>query len=297
MPIKNAAGVLAGARLQEIREKDARIAELEDIRGEYDRHVRHCRDKLTEERLVNQGNLAAANGFRDRAEKAEKELMRFEKKAWSLLNRAEAAEARVKELEKARDKWITTYSKGMAEERARVREATERAEKAEADRDWNLSVSRSHRDAVKKAEAHVKELEAENARLWDNLAARDSELDDTPETFTAPDGHVSRVGQRVWVPVEASYGTIRGFIGDSGLVWVDMPDERLVLGAEDLRRVYDGSEEPDVPVGTVLRDKDGDRIVKLGNGWLIENKSLEWRCPWNWPDTESGPYVEVLDGD
>src|SRR5690606_2687043 len=164
---------------------------------------------------------------------AEDRLKEVDSDRWGLLNRAEDAEARAKELER---------QLFDMEGRRTARE---------------LGLKKR----VDKAEARVRELEAENARLERALRDEISKearqvfgVDDAPDIFTAPDGRVFRVGQRVWHIWDepGEFGHVTDING--GFPLVQFQDSEDQTHPDNLRRVWDGSEEPNVPVGTVLRD-------------------------------------------
>src|SRR5690606_3475930 len=187
-------------------------------------------------------------------------------------------------------------------------EANKRAEKAEArlkevDSDrWGLL------NRAEDAEARVRELEAENARLERALRDEISKearqvfgVDDAPDTFTAPDGRVFRVGQRVKGVLSGLFSTIVGVNGNGLITKYKSGIANTGVPAENLRRVWDGTEEPGVPVGTVLRDSYGCYLERLsGTRWELQNEkgdpldNDEWI---NLDGEQFRPYVEVLPGD
>src|SRR5690606_4141091 len=149
-------------------------------------------------------------------------------------------------------------------------------------------------------------------RIWEEqkraeaAEARVRELEKThaPDTFTAPDGRVFRVGQRVWHIWDepGEFGHVTDING--GFPFVQFRDANDQTHPDNLRRVWDGLEEPDVPVGTVLRDSYGCYLERLsGTRWeprwelrdekgdLIDND--EWV---NLDGEQFRPYVEVLPG-
>src|SRR5690606_16168907 len=223
-----------------------------------------------------------------RAKKAEADLSyyktaskNFEDCYWAANKRAEKAEARAKELERQ-----------LFDMEGR-RTARELGLKKRAD----------------KAEARVRELEAENERLAERYRKLEAFyelrelLDDDLDTFTAPDGRVFRVGQRVWHIWDepGEFGHVTDINGGFPLVQFPLQDANDQTHPDNLRRVWDGSEEPDVPVGTVLRDSYGCYLERLSaTRWELQTEkgdpvdNDEWA---NLDGEQFRPYVEVLPGD
>ena len=148
----------------------------------------------------------------------------------------------------------------------------------------------------------------EQARRAEKAEARVRELEKThaPDTFTAPDGRVFRVGQ--WVNVHHPSGhRSSGWVVSGPNVhrvdWVAIraerdPENEWGQPMANLRRVWDGTEEPGVPVGTVLRDSEGDHWEKTARGqWVWVAVPGDFPAPWGQGMRKYGPYVEVLPGD
>lgn len=187
---------------------------------------------------------------------------------------------------------------------AAMRERSEAAEARVRDLEFQLEGAT---ESLEEARGRVGELEAENERLakrYRKLGAfyelREL-LDDDLATFTAPDVRKFRVGQRVWCTAEREYGTVASLSGS--VAWIDYPRDRAMSSLSNLRRVWDGSEEPDVPVGTVIRGADG---FYLRKGWagfwsLWHSGTAKWGSPLPWDDWDHGEdilrYVEHLPGD
>lgn len=215
-------------------------------------------------------------------------------------------DARIAELERQLSeasrnaKWMADANQKFEvriwEEQKRAEAAEARLKDANSDR-WKLLLRAEDTDAevhdlqrrAKKAEARVRELEKTH----------------TPDTFTAPDGRAFRVGQRVWHIWDepGEFGHVTDING--GFPFVQFRDANDQTHPDNLRRVWDGLEEPDVPVGTVLRDSYGCYLERLhGTRWepcwelrdekgdLVDND--EWI---NLDGEQFRPYVEVLPGD
>src|SRR5690606_37431951 len=138
---------------------------------------------------------------------------RFEVRNWEEQKRAEAAEARLKDVDGDRWKLLLRAEDADAE----VHDLQVRAKKAEADLSYYKTASENFEDsyweANKRAEAAEKRAEQaeidrsellkyyeryqEAAKRAEAAEARVRELEKThaPDTFTAPDGRVFRVGQ------------------------------------------------------------------------------------------------------
>src|SRR5690606_36566737 len=122
------------------------------------------------------------------------------------------------------------------------------------------------------AEARIRELEREyclKARWvgfgWQVKADQD--------TFTAPDGRTFNVGQKVWHIWDepGEFGHVTDING--GFPLVQFQDSEDQTHPDNLRRVWDGSEEPNVPVGAVLRDSYGCYLERLsGTRWELQNE-------------------------
>lgn len=137
--------------------------------------------------------------------------------------------------------------------------------------------------------------EAQAAGLYDDPKASEPVDTRDEDTFTAPDGRVFHVGQRVWGGKD---GSVEGEVFSSTSVlfnWYPLPNKMPKRMWADLRRVYSGDVEPDVPVGTRLRDRDGVVVTKLDDKWFDEHEEYPFR--WDADCAEHGPYVEVLGGD
>src|SRR5690606_38461738 len=220
-----------------------------------------------------------------RAKKAEADLSyyktaskNFEDSYWEANKRAEAAEARLKEVDS--DRW------GLLN---RAEDAEARAKELEQQL-FDMEGRRTARELglkkrAEKAEARVRELET--AELVDAMTV------DAPESFTAPDGRVFRVGQRVQDVCTDEIGVVDGFN--------PLSDRRIVvrLGGLmskydfDLRRVWDNWDDSDIPTGTVLRDANG-------NSWFVGGFGLLLRTgqKFIWSSEEPvAPFVEALPED
>lgn len=226
-----------------------------------------------------------------RAEAAEARLKDVDGDRWKLLLRAEDA-ADLSYYKTASKNFEDSYweaNKRAEEAEARVSELEEKLERAT----WKYGVlDYDRRMDLAKAGAG-------------SAAFLDDEYDDYPvSTFTAPDGRVFRVGQRVWHIWDepGEFGHVTDING--GFPFVQFRDANDQTHPDNLRRVWDGLEEPDVPVGTVLRDSYGCYLERLiGTRWeprwelrdekgdLIDND--EWI---NLDGEQFRPYVEVLEG-
>src|SRR5690606_24467715 len=143
----------------------------------------------------------------------------------------------------------------------------------------------------------------EQARRAEKAEARGKELEKThnPDTFTAADGRVFRVGQRVKGDLSGLFSTIVGVNGNGLITKYKSGIANTEVPAENLRRVWDGEDEPDVPVGTVLRDSYGCYLERLsGTRWELQNEKGEPLDNDEWVNLDGEqfrPYVEVLPGD
>src|SRR5690606_8264924 len=213
-----------------------------------------------------------------RAEAAEARLKDVDGDRWKLLLRAEDADAEVHDLQVRAKKaeadlsYYKTASENFEdsywEANKRAEAAEKRAEQAEIDRSELLKYYERYQEAAKRAEAaeaRVRELEKTHA----------------PDTFTAPDGRVFRVGQ--WVNVHHPSGhRSSGWVVSGPNVhrvdWVAIRAERdreneWGQPMANLRGVWDGTEAADVPVGTVLRDAYGLHLERLrGTRWELQNE-------------------------
>src|SRR5690606_3734970 len=119
----------------------------------------------------------------------------------------------------------------------------------------------------------------EQARRAEAAEARVSELEKThtPDTFTAPDGRVFRAGQGVNVHHPSGHRSSGWVVSGPNVHRVDWvairaerdPENEWGQPMANRRRVWDGTEEPDVPVGTVLRDSEGDHWEKTARGQWV----------------------------
>lgn len=301
-------------------DKDARIAELDDQVAALAKAAATIPEGMAGGYMPTAlGQWARYKAAYERAEAAEADRDWYRSVAAHNVDaardakkRAEAAEARVKDLE-ATLAQTERSCRTIDQDRW---DLLNRAEDAEVYRDVNLK-------RAEKAEARVRDLEEHHRGCTGALAAKarhgmdyvyggylgDTPLktwvDDTKDTFTAPDGRTFRVGQRVQyvdtLNEVRDSGTVVGFF-DSLSPSIEVRSEKIgtyCSRPDCLRRVWDGSEEPDGPVGTVLRDAEGDYWTKSDGefAWEITHRDGANMGAGNFLETIHGPFVEVLEGD
>src|SRR5690606_11800699 len=191
--------------------KDARIAELErKLKRAHDTMADLHRDWTREEARVSELEEKLSEAVR-RFAWASDANERFEVRIWEEQKRAEAAEARVRELE--REYYLKARSVGFG---------------------WQVKAD--------------------------------------PDTFTAPDGRTFHVGQRVWHIWDepGEFGHVTEINGGFPLVQFQFQNAEDQTHPDNLRRVWDNWDNPDIPTGTVLRDANG-------NSWFVgEFRLLLW---------------------
>src|SRR5690606_13198206 len=129
-----------------------------------------------------------------RAEAAEARLKEVDSDRWGLLNRAEDAEARAKELER---QLFDMEGRRTARELG-LKKRVDKAEARVRDLEHQLEGAMESLDEARSAYLQLSKERMEES--VSDLASRTAvpELYIPVDTFTAPDGRVFRVGQRVW---------------------------------------------------------------------------------------------------